>query len=409
MKARAALWVVAVLLLAGGCSPGWEASLPHSTRPILKIGLVAPFEGRYRSFGYDVLYAVRLAVRQRNAAGGVAGYMVELVALNDDDDPAQSAFQAHKFAVDPGVAGVVGPFSEAALAAAAPVYRESGLAMVTPATCPPSLAEASDGGIFCLGAGVEALERALLDRLPAGARPVLVRSERDPLGDRLALAVDRVLDVPSTEAGYSALLSDPADVYLFDGDALSAADFLIRLRGAGVEAPVWGGPLLARAQLPQVAGDAAAGACYVLAAPLLADLSPGSSFVAGYQELAGAAPGPWAALAYDAATLLLDVVEKEVQAAGAPAREGVIARLREVPGPDGRPVFEQGQRREVQTSFYCYGAGEPYPGHAVLDPPLSLAGPSQAGAQLCSIDGGGDKAAAIGEGGRGTGDPRTCP
>ena len=97
---------------------------------MIKIGLVAPFEGRYRSLGYEVLYAVKWAVRQRNQAGGVAGYMVELVALDDGDDPASSAFQARKFDVDADVMGVVGPFSEATVAAAAPVYHELGLAMV---------------------------------------------------------------------------------------------------------------------------------------------------------------------------------------------------------------------------------------------------------------------------------------
>jgi ABC-type branched-subunit amino acid transport system substrate-binding protein len=34
--------------------------------PTVKIGLVAPFEGEYRSTGYEVLFAVKLALQQRN-------------------------------------------------------------------------------------------------------------------------------------------------------------------------------------------------------------------------------------------------------------------------------------------------------------------------------------------------------
>src|SRR5919108_607445 len=64
------------------------------TRPVVKIGLVAPFEGRYREVGYEVIYAVRLAVREANAGGGVAGYSVELTALDDGGDSALAAHQA---------------------------------------------------------------------------------------------------------------------------------------------------------------------------------------------------------------------------------------------------------------------------------------------------------------------------
>ena len=42
-----------------------------STQPVIKIGLVAPFEGRFRAIGYEAVYAARLAIREINARGGV--------------------------------------------------------------------------------------------------------------------------------------------------------------------------------------------------------------------------------------------------------------------------------------------------------------------------------------------------
>jgi substrate-binding family protein len=73
------------------------------TRPVTKIGLVAPFEGRQRAVGYEALYAVKLALRERNDSGGVAGWSVELVALDDSAQLAQSLRQARALAVDPDV------------------------------------------------------------------------------------------------------------------------------------------------------------------------------------------------------------------------------------------------------------------------------------------------------------------
>jgi len=50
--------------------------------------------------------------------------------------------------------------------------------------------------------------------------------------------------------------------------------------------------------------------------------------LADYRELAGTDPGPRAALAYDAAHLLLAALEKAMENDGRPTREGVLAALR---------------------------------------------------------------------------------
>lgn len=98
--------------------------------PVVKIGLVAPFEGRYRALGYDAVYAARLAVRQVNADGGVGGARVALVALDDGGDRELARQTAASLVVDPDVIAVVGhglsPTTEAAL----PLYRKGDLVLL---------------------------------------------------------------------------------------------------------------------------------------------------------------------------------------------------------------------------------------------------------------------------------------
>jgi ABC-type branched-subunit amino acid transport system substrate-binding protein len=106
------------------------------TRPTLKIGLAAPFEGRYRNIGYEVIYAVRMAVREANAAGGVAGYSVELVALDDSGDPQRAVEQARKLAADPQVLGVIGHWRHETTAAAAAEYDQAGIPLLATASAP---------------------------------------------------------------------------------------------------------------------------------------------------------------------------------------------------------------------------------------------------------------------------------
>ncbi len=112
-----------ILLLLTACLP------PRLPR-VIKIGLVAPFEGRYRYVGYDAIYAARLAVREINAAGGAGGWMLELAAYDDRADPEMARAAARNLVVDPDVVAVIGHYRPASTEAAATVYAEAGMPLL---------------------------------------------------------------------------------------------------------------------------------------------------------------------------------------------------------------------------------------------------------------------------------------
>jgi ABC-type branched-subunit amino acid transport system substrate-binding protein len=95
--------------------------------PVVKIGLVGPFEGRHRDLGYDVIYSARMAVREINEAGGVGGYRVALVTLDDFGDSEMAAETAAALAADPAVVAVMGHWLPETTAAAAAVYDSARL------------------------------------------------------------------------------------------------------------------------------------------------------------------------------------------------------------------------------------------------------------------------------------------
>ena len=99
---RSLILSVTLSLLLAACSA--------STAPVIKIGLVAPFEGRYRALGYEAIYAARLAIREINAKGGLHGYRIELVALDDRGDRDRAIESARKLAIDPQVVAVIGHY-----------------------------------------------------------------------------------------------------------------------------------------------------------------------------------------------------------------------------------------------------------------------------------------------------------
>ena len=112
------LMLIAILPALSSCQTAPE---------VVKIGLVAPFDGKLRFVGYDVIYSTRLAVREINEAGGIAGKRVALVALDDGGNPILAQQAAASLAVDPNVMVVLGHWEPATTELALPIYEEASL------------------------------------------------------------------------------------------------------------------------------------------------------------------------------------------------------------------------------------------------------------------------------------------
>jgi len=113
--------LMALLSIITGC---------RSVAPVVKVGLVAPFEGRYRDVGYDVIYSARLAVREINEAGGIGGTHIALVALDDTGNLEFAEATANSLVIDPTVVATVGHWLPETTDTAAPIYAEHGLAFL---------------------------------------------------------------------------------------------------------------------------------------------------------------------------------------------------------------------------------------------------------------------------------------
>ena len=340
-----------------------------STRPVVKIGLVAPFEGLHRHLGYDVLHAVKLAVQERNAAGGIHGYMVELVALDDGNDPAQAPLQARKMIVDADVMGVIGHFSDEAALAALDEYHRAGLALITQVAA-DEVTEQDYPEVFRLYArnGLLGGEAASYVVEELGMRRLAVLRGRDDLAEAFIQTAEQlgatiVLDAATLRDGadltFRASRLTSAELVFFSGGAVEGAGLIARAREAGVEATFMGGSGLDKSQLGQIGGEAVRGTLYITSAPRVngrAGLS--ADFMAGYQALAGRQPGPQAIIAYDATHVLLEALARAIESQGSPDRDAVVAELGALegyPGLIGAITFDDnGDLVEPKTYIYRF-------------------------------------------------------
>ena len=111
-------------------------AMPGDAAPVVKIGVIAPFEGAGRPLGYAVLPAIKAAVAEANTSGKLGRYQVMVVAFNDDLHGPTAAAQAKALALDPEVLAVVGPWSAETVEAVAPILAEAGISMLAAADTP---------------------------------------------------------------------------------------------------------------------------------------------------------------------------------------------------------------------------------------------------------------------------------
>lgn len=103
----------------------------------LKIGTLTPSTGDLASIGQAFPDAVRLAVDQVNACGGVNGKPVSLVVEDDQTDPNAGAAGMTKLAEVDKVAGVVGSFASSVSTAALPIAVRNKVMMISPGSTSP--------------------------------------------------------------------------------------------------------------------------------------------------------------------------------------------------------------------------------------------------------------------------------
>ncbi len=327
--------LVTIFLLAA-CSavPGLGAP------PTVKIGLVAPFEGLHRPLGYEALFAVKLALQERNQAGGLKGYRVELVALNDFDEPAKAVTQARALIADPDVLGVVGHLSAATTEAALPVYEEAKVAVSVPWTT--AATNRADGAVS-IAADLNETEDHLAEVMQATGYTNVIRLAS---GDEIIPASG---DIQAVE-----LVTD----------GVTAGEIVLTLQNSGISLPVFGQVDVGSPQLLQVAKDAANGLTYVSPGPAPTDIDA-AGFVVSYGALAGFPPGPRAILAYDAANVLLDGIEQAMPANGSPPTRTDVRRIINTVrrrGLSGDIAFDT-QGRRIEAPVWLYRIfNEEYPG-----------------------------------------------
>src|SRR5258707_12611574 len=123
--------------VAGALACLFAASVAHAqgvTKTSILIGQSSPFSGSNKELGDDIREGIQAYFKQANAAGGINGRTLELVALDDANDAKRSGENARILIEQRGVLALIGDASATLSLPALPFAEKSKVAFVGPFT-----------------------------------------------------------------------------------------------------------------------------------------------------------------------------------------------------------------------------------------------------------------------------------
>lgn len=232
--------VLAVLVLALAACGG--PSEPSKGEVIVYVA--APLSGFQANAGQTVLGGARLAADQINRAGGLLGYKVTVVGLDDesDSDVAVDIAAEIESAVDSGenVVGVIGHLNSGQTLAAMEVYKNLSVVVITPTASEVSLTQKGYRNFFRANANDTAQARVdaefLVNQL--GAKRVAVIYNDDPYGQGLGQLISGDLQALGAEVVLSLQVAVEQSTFADEiPQILAAQPDAVFYAGYEVEAP----------------------------------------------------------------------------------------------------------------------------------------------------------------------------
>lgn len=321
---------LAITPLVGAAVAGASHAGAAASKPVVKIGVLAPIDAGLTEFGQGIRNSVQVAVDRANRRNAIPGWTIELTAVDDSSDPATGAAAAATLAADPEVIGVVGPYNSGVAEAALPVLAAADLALVSPSNTLSSLTLGPDAAnpvrpydTYFRMVASDALQAPFLAKrvYARGVRTVAVVSETKAVSKGLAdafataftaeggeVTVQQVVPDGATDfTGFldAALPGDP-DAIFFGGEYKVAAALRDQATTAGFSGPLVGGDGIKDDAYITEAGAASKGTLASTVGTPLASLKTAKRFLALYKK-GGFDTGPtdYGPYAYDAANLLI--------------------------------------------------------------------------------------------------------
>jgi branched-chain amino acid transport system substrate-binding protein len=309
----------------------------------ITIGINLPLTGADAHDAELIKDGALLAIEEANAKGGVAGYKINVMVLDDGTatagqyDPAQAATNARKMVADNSVVAAIGPQMSGSGKAMSPILSQGNLATVTPASTNPDITDPKFAGqyrpagkaVYFRTVTTDAFQgpnmaNYMADTLKvksiyvlddSGAYGVGIADSFQKQAEKRGVKVLGRDQLNPKEADYTTVLtkikSMNPDALYYGGVAQAGVkvvkqsyDIMPKVIRAGGDG-VYGAEILKGAGFP-----AAEGLYATIAAPNILDNPDAKPFVEAFAKKYGQQPENYSITAYDSALVIIDAVKR---------------------------------------------------------------------------------------------------
>ncbi|ARP86575.1 branched-chain amino acid ABC transporter substrate-binding protein [Bordetella genomosp. 9] len=291
----------------------------------IKIAAVGPTTGAVTQYGDMVREGINTAVEQVNAAGGVNGRKLEVVVVDDGCEPKQGPTAANRV-VNEKIGFVVGGVCSGATIAAAPIYEQEGVVMITPSATAPALTDGKKYNFIFRTIGRDdqqgpAAAAYIIDKVKP--KRVAVLHDKQSYGQGIATAVKAKLDqakvpvavfegINAGDSDYSAVItklkSENVDFVYYGGYHPEMGLLMRQAAEQGLKARFMGPEGAGNPDINAIAGPAVEGMLLTLPADFSQD-PKNAALVQAFKDKKRNPSGAFQLTAYTATMAIVDGIK----------------------------------------------------------------------------------------------------
>ena len=296
----------------------------------LKIGAFGPFSGDAAANGEHMRQGIDLAVKAKNAAGGIRGEQIEIVYADDAGKPEEAVSIAKRLISRDGVILTLGSFSSPASLAASQVSAQLHVAQIVIAGTAQKITTSGNQWVFRTPVADTKLVSDLVDfiheKMPAAKRFGFLYVNDDfgrggfeafkKAGERYGFQIADEERFTRGDIDFTAQLSKieaaKPDVLIEWSRYSETALIAKQLKQMNNTIPQIGSDGLATSKFVELGGDAVNGIAYAthFSVATSKDIPAAQSFVAAFQKEYGVPPVADNAEGYDAAMIGIEAIER---------------------------------------------------------------------------------------------------
>ncbi|MCE9669260.1 ABC transporter substrate-binding protein [Myxococcus stipitatus] len=337
-------------------APGAAQGAAPADPDVILVGEVGSLTGPEATFGVSARNGIELALDEVNAAGGVRGRKVQVRVYDSQGRPEEGAQAATRLITQDKVVAILGEAASSVSMAMAEKAQAGKVPMITPTSTSAEVTKKGDY-IFrvCFIDEFQGLVMAKFAKENlALSRVAMLRDNKSAFSMGLAdvfkakfeefggkVVADESYSKGDTDfrAQLTALKQVKPEAVFVPGYYTDVGIIARQAREVGLKVPLLGGDGWDSDKLFELGGSALEGSYFSN------HYSPGNpdpvlqAFLARYKQRYGSVPDSVAALAYDAARVLVEAMKRTSDLSG-PALRDAIAQTKDFPGVAGRITLD---------------------------------------------------------------------